>query len=112
MKAFPFFRNLGALLLLNVLIKPLWIFGVDRQVQNLVGHQAYGTYFSLLNLSLVFAFITDAGLSNMANRQLASGVPYPVRQLLHLKLGLAALYCVLVLATAWATGALQWHILL
>src|SRR5215218_1192304 len=112
MKALPFFKNLAGLLLLNVLVKPLWIFGVDRQVQNIVGHEVYGTYFSLLNLSLVFAFLTDAGISNMTNRQLASGAAFNVRQLLRLKLALAALYMILVLATAWFTRVQQWDLLL
>lgn len=112
MKAFPFFKSLAVLLLLNVLVKPLWIFGVDRQVQNLVGHEAYGTYFSFLNLCLVFSFITDAGLSGMANRQLASGGPLNAGQLLRLKGALAAVYCLLVLATAWLSGVQQWAILI
>lgn len=111
MKAFPFFKSLVRLLFLNVLIKPLWIFGVDRQVQNLVGHEAYGTYFSLLNLALVFSFITDAGITNMVNRQLASGVLYNVSQLLRIKFFLAATYSLLVLATAWLAGVQQWRIL-
>jgi hypothetical protein len=54
MKAVPFFKNLGRLLFLNGLVKPLWIFGVDRQMQNLVGFEAYGTYFSLFNLRMFF----------------------------------------------------------
>src|SRR5215217_3232792 len=112
MKAFLFYKSLARLLFLNILIKPLWIFGVDRQLQNIVGHEAYGTYFSLLNLSLVFSFVTDAGLSNMVNRQLASGVSYHVAQLLRIKFFLAALYGLLVLAIAWLAGVEQWRILL
>lgn len=112
MKALPFFKNLSYLLVLNVLIKPLWIFGVDRQVQNSVGHEAYGVYFSLLNLSLVFSFITDAGLSNMMNRQLASGIRYNIAQLLRLKAALAAGYSLLVMGTAWLWGVRQWRLLL
>ena len=111
MKAFSFFKSLARLLFLNLLIKPLWIFGVDRQVQNIVGHEAYGTYFSLLNLSMVFSFVTDAGLSNMMNRQLASGVPYHVAQLVRIKFFLAAAYSVLVLTIAWVTGVQHWRIL-
>src|SRR6476646_4509582 len=112
MKAFPFFKNLAVLLFLNVLVKPLWIFGVDRQIQNVVGHVAYGTYFSLLNLSLVFSFLTDAGLSNMVNRQAASGMPYNGTQLLRIKLFLTSIYLTLVITTAWASGVQHWDILL
>ena len=111
MKTLPFFKSLAGLLILNILIKPLWVFGVDRQVQNTVGNEAYGTYFSLLNLALVFSFVTDAGLSVMANRQLASGMPVNIVQLLRLKAGLAVLYCLLVSATALVTGVQQWAFL-
>jgi O-antigen/teichoic acid export membrane protein len=111
MKAFPFFKSLVGLLILNALVKPLWIFGVDRQVQNIVGHEAYGTYFSLLNLSLVFSFVTDAGLSNMVNRQVASGMHFNIAQLLRLKVALAAVYVLLVGATAWLAGVQQWFVL-
>ena len=112
MKAFSFFKQIGRLLFLNVLVKPVWIFGVDRQIQNVTGHEAYGTYFSLLNLSLVFAFITDAGLSAMTNQQLASGASFNVVQLLRLKVLLAVVYGLLVGITAWLTGAHHWRILL
>jgi O-antigen/teichoic acid export membrane protein len=99
-------------LFLNGLVKPLWIFGVDRQVQNIVGFEAYGTYFSLFNLAYVFSFVTDAGLSNMMNRQWAAGAPGNVNQLLRIKAGLAVLYIVLVAGTAWLTSAALWPILL
>ena len=44
-----FVGSLLLLILLNVLVKPLWIFGIDRQVQNITGYAAYGGYFALLN---------------------------------------------------------------
>ena len=43
-----FYSSLGLLVLLNAIIKPLWIFAIDRQVQNVVGTENYGVYFSLL----------------------------------------------------------------
>ena len=48
-----FVTNLALLLFLNLLIKPFWILGIDREVQNLVGEKEYGLYFALFNLSLV-----------------------------------------------------------
>ena len=67
-----FYSSLGLLIILNVIIKPLWIFGIDRQVQNAVSTEAYGTYFSLLNFSIVFSFLLDWGLTAFFNRQLAA----------------------------------------
>ncbi len=67
-----FYSSLTLLLLLNILIKPIWIFAIDRQVQNVVGTSEYGTYFSLLNFSMVLSFLLDWGVTSYFNRQLAS----------------------------------------
>ena len=67
-----FYSSLVLLIGLNFIIKPIWIFGIDRQVQNETGTLAYGNYFSILNLSIVLGFLLDAGLSNLLNRELAS----------------------------------------
>src|SRR5215467_9246645 len=67
-----FYSSLLLLIILNAIIKPFWIFGIDRQVQNVTGAAEYGTYFSLLNLSIVFGFLLDWGLTNFINRELAA----------------------------------------
>src|SRR5215813_14503541 len=67
-----FYSSLLLLIILNAIIKPFWIFGIDRQVQNITGAAEYGTYFSLLNLSIVFGFLLDWGLTNFINRELAA----------------------------------------
>lgn len=63
-----FIINLSLLILLNLLIKPFWVFGIDLSVQNIVGAQEYGFYFSLLNFSLLFNIILDLGITNFNNR--------------------------------------------
>ena len=72
MKSLSFFKGLSWLIVLNLLVKPVWIFFIDRQVQNIVGHELYGKYFALLNLSYVLYFLSDAGLSSMLNQRMAS----------------------------------------
>lgn len=111
MKALHFFKSLGYLLLLNLLIKPVWIFGVDRQVQNVVGHETYGQYFALLSLALVFSFFADAGLTQMVNRQVATGERFGAAQLLRIKLGLVFGYFLLVFFFAVLTGIDSWYLL-
>ena len=55
-----FVVNLALLLLLNFLIKPFWIFGIDRTVQNeLVSSADYGTYFALFNFAMLFNILLD-----------------------------------------------------
>lgn len=66
-----FFANLSLVLFLNLLIKPIWIFGIDRVVQNLVGPADYGFYFSLINFSLLFNIFLDLGLTNFNSRNIA-----------------------------------------
>jgi O-antigen/teichoic acid export membrane protein len=52
------------LILVNVLVKFLWIFGVERGIQLQVGFQNYGLYYSLFNFTFILSIITDGGLSN------------------------------------------------
>jgi len=66
-----FIINLALLLLLNFLIKPFWIFGIDRTVQNIVSAEDYGTYFALFNFSMLFNILLDFGITNFNNRNIA-----------------------------------------
>ncbi len=66
-----FLTNLGFLLLLNMLIKPFWIFGIDRTVQNVVGAENFGFYFVVFNFSFLFNIFLDFGITNFNNRNIA-----------------------------------------
>jgi len=66
-----FVTNLILILSLNLLIKPFWIFGIDRTVQNIVGAESYGAYFALLNISFLFNIFLDLGITNFNNRNIA-----------------------------------------
>ena len=109
-----FYSSLGLLFILNVIIKPLWIFGIDRQVQNAVGTEAYGIYFSLFNFSIVFSFLLDWGLTGFFNRQLAASEGNIINKaggFLVVKLLFAVLYTVVVVGVAYTAGVRQWYIL-
>jgi O-antigen/teichoic acid export membrane protein len=66
-----FITNLLFLLFLNLLIKPFWILGIDRAVQNTVGAEAYGLYSALFNFSFLFNILLDVGITNYNNRNIA-----------------------------------------
>ena len=66
-----FFSNLLFSLILNLLVKPIAIFGIDAQVQNAVGLDAYGLYFSLLSLSLILNILMDLGINNYVIKTVA-----------------------------------------
>lgn len=66
-----FLTNLGILLFLNLLVKPFWVLGIDRSVQNAVGAEDFGFYFSILNFSFLFNILLDFGITNFNNRNIA-----------------------------------------
>ena len=66
-----FLENLIFFTTLNLLIKPIYVFGIDRVVQNTVGTINYGTYFPLLNLVLIFQIFLDLGIENFTRKELA-----------------------------------------
>ena len=54
-----FVTNLLLLLFLNLLVKPFYIFGIDRTVQNVVGTEVYGLYAAMFSLSIIFNIILN-----------------------------------------------------
>ncbi|MFO7755455.1 MAG: oligosaccharide flippase family protein [Bacteroidales bacterium] len=66
-----FFNNILLLILLNVTIKVFWVLGIDRTVQNMVGAEAYGFYFSLFSFSVLFNILLDFGITSYNNRRVA-----------------------------------------
>jgi O-antigen/teichoic acid export membrane protein len=66
-----FLLNIVFLVVINLLIKPLYIFGIDRSVQNLVGEVNYGVYFSLLSFTYLFQILNDLGIQNFNSREIA-----------------------------------------
>jgi O-antigen/teichoic acid export membrane protein len=66
-----FLVNIILFLFLNLLIKPFWIFGIDRTVQNMVGAEKYGIYFALFSFTIIFNALLDFGLVNYNSRNVA-----------------------------------------
>jgi O-antigen/teichoic acid export membrane protein len=66
-----FLPNLLLLVGVNLLIKPFWILGIDRTVQNTVGNIAYGAFTNLFAFSLLFSMLLDFGINNFASTQVA-----------------------------------------
>jgi len=111
-----FFTNLILLLAINVLIKPFWLFGIDRTVQNVTGDQ-YGLYYSLLALSLTLNILLDFGITNYNNRNIARYnhlLPKHLGNIFGLKLALAIVYAAVCLTWAAIVGYnnVQIHLLI
>ncbi len=65
------YRNLIVLVFANLIIKPIWVFGVDLAVQNSVPSVDYGKYFILFNFSFLFHILLDLGINQYANKEVA-----------------------------------------
>ena len=65
-----FVTNLVLIILLNLLIKPFWIFGIDRTVQNLA-EKDYGVYAAILSFSFLLNILLDLGITNYNNRNIS-----------------------------------------
>ena len=59
------------ILLLNLLIKPFWILGIEVGVQNAVSTSEYGIYITLFNLAYIFNILLDLGITNFNTRNIA-----------------------------------------
>jgi len=102
-----FIGNLLLFLGLNLLIKPFWIFGIDRSVQNAVGENAYGIYFALFNFSLLFNMLLDFGITSLNNRNVARSSDFlreNFSRIFALKLILGFFYIVCVLVAGRVIG--------
>ncbi|MBL7818690.1 MAG: oligosaccharide flippase family protein [Saprospiraceae bacterium] len=102
-----FFKNALFLVAINLLIKPLYIFGIDRTVQNRVGEELYGNYAALFSFAFLLQIINDFGIQNFNSREIAQNRQLLTRYLsgiLSLKLFLALVYILLLLVVAWAVG--------
>jgi O-antigen/teichoic acid export membrane protein len=102
-----FLRNILFVVSINLLIKPVYIFGIDRTVQNLVGPESYGLYFALLNLTYLLQILNDFGIQNFNNRHVSQsrhllGKYFP--QMLTVKLLLGLGYSLITLLAAVFLG--------
>lgn len=89
------------------MVKPFWIFGVERSVQNIVGASEFGFYFSLLNFSMILYIILDLGIINFNNRNIAQNpsiLSKHFSNIIALKFLLAVVYGILSVLIATIIG--------
>jgi O-antigen/teichoic acid export membrane protein len=112
-----FAGKLLLLLIANLLVKPVWILGIDRHVQDIVGTKAYGLYAALFNFSFLFSMLLDVGINQYANARVAQE---PERSASIIWTGIFAeiRYCIYHLLVVATSAALlvgyrhqPWHVL-
>ncbi len=98
-----FIYNLILLIAINAVVKPAYIFGIDRTVQNLVGVKAYGAYSSLLAFTFLLQIVNDFGVQNYNSRHISRHrglLEKYVSNILVLKALLAGVYLALIFIAA------------
>ena len=102
-----FFRNAVLQVSLNLAVKGIYLFAVERTVQNVLPEGEYGLYFALLGLGILLQVIADFGLQLFNSRVLAGHrhllakyFPYFVG----LKLLLGSVFIVVLLAVGILLG--------
>ncbi len=94
----------------NVLIKPFWIFGIDRTVQNTLGSSEYGLYFAVFNFTYLFQILLDFGFQNYSNREVAANtkrINDLLPSILIFKTVLMVVYLLVCITVAYPMGYLS-----
>ena len=108
-----FFRNAVFLLVLNLLVKGVYLFVIERTVQNILPGGDYGLYFSLLGLGLILQVVADFGLQHYSMRTISGHRHLLAKYFPHflgLKLLLGAAFCVLTFGAGVALGYRGWQL--
>lgn len=114
-----FLSSLGLLLLLNLLIKPFWILGIDRAVQNVIQNSVnpndYGLYYALFNFSFLFNIFLDLGITNLNNKNIAQNhtiLNKHLSSIITLRFVLGTIYMLITLGIGFLIGYSSYQILL
>ena len=102
-----FLINVVFLIFVNLLIKPFYIFGIDRTVQNTVGPEEYGVYFAIFNFTFLMYIINDFGIQSFNSRNISQHnhlLDKYFPNILILKLLLGFLYMAFVFLVAYLSG--------
>ena len=94
------------ILLANLIVKPLWILGIEVGVQNAVGDRMYGFYAALFSFSYIFNILLDLGITNFNTRNIAQH-PQLITKHLSGILGIKVLLFGLYLVVTFTVGMLM-----
>ena len=102
-----FLLNIVLLIGINLLIKPLYLFGIEIPLQNIVGHESYGIYFVFLNLTYLCQLLADLGVQNYNQVQLSDDrerISGLLSGGLHIKAYLSCLFVLVTLSIGYVLG--------
>ena len=102
-----FLTNLALILFLNLLIKPIYILGIETQVQNQTQAANFGIYFAIYNFCFILTIILDFGITNFNNKNIAQNNHLLTKHfsaLFTLKTILALVYIIVVISIGLIIG--------
>lgn len=101
-----FIINIILLIAINLIIKPVYIFGIEARVQNLVGTESYGLYFDYFNFVFLFQFINDPGIQSWNAQfvpKVRSQIGFHFPKIMKIKLWLSFIY----IGVVWLSSSLM-----
>lgn len=99
--------NIIFLIAVNVIVKPFWLFGVDRVVQNKLGEETFGMYFVLFNFSMIYQILLDFGIQQYNSKSIAEEpgkIGAQISNFIFAKVILSFLYLILLQITFLLLG--------
>ena len=102
-----FLINAIFLVVVNAVVKPFYVFGIEREIQDTVGAAEYGLYATLFSFTFLLFMVNDFGIHYFNNRTIAQHPHLAEKwlpKLLPLKCLLAVAYLGLVFVAALLRG--------
>lgn len=102
-----FLKSLSLFVAVNLIVKTIYVFGIDRVVQNTVGTEVYGNYFHLFSWAIIFQIFLDLGIENFSRREIASSpilIKRYLSSIINLKIFLGLFYFFLCSIAALLKG--------
>ncbi len=110
-----FVKNILFVVAVNVLVKPIWAFLIDRNVQIAVVPGSYGTYQALLSVSIIFQIMLDFGITSYNTRTISQN-PDKLQTLfpamLSARVVLIFVYMLLAFSFGFISGYRGWELIL
>ncbi|HET8829582.1 MAG TPA: polysaccharide biosynthesis C-terminal domain-containing protein [Pelobium sp.] len=108
-----FASRVTLLVLVNLLVKIIWIFFIERKVQLNVGFQDFGLYYSVYSFTLILGVINDPGLNNYLIQYLSKGKHHTqhIATLFYLKTFLAGIYIIITFLVGLLLGYKNYDLL-
>ncbi len=102
-----FIKNLALVLLLNLLIKPYYVLGIEKNIQIVVGYEIYGSYYALFNFTFLLNILLDLGITNFNNKNISQNnhlLEKHLSSLIVLRLILSFIYIAITFIIGWIIG--------